>query len=344
MVVFCPFKRPVNPFLNEIERFFSGTFIFDHYSKLHEYENIDIIHIHWPEVLFNSRLPNKEEFKDFIKHFFLWKKDYKIVFTLHNLKPHISKSDLYPKLYEEISNNVDAVVHFANTSINAFKDLYPHSKAEHVVISHPLYLRIPNKVNRQEARAFLKIKDNYKVVLVFGHIRTNKERQFVFNTFKKLKLKDKFLIVSTVGKFKPKLKLGWKISSFTNNYLFKKYNSKSNYIVKNARIKNEEIQYYFNAADVVLIPRENSLNSGVLYLAISFNKKVVAPNLGNIGEVALSLNQKVFEVSNCKSAAFSLEKMLLENNETNILTSVKDIMHPAAVAKKHEELYLSLLQ
>lgn len=344
MVVFYPFKRPVNPFLNEIELFFSGTFIFDHYYKLHKYENVEIIHIHWPEVLFDSKLPDTNSLNDFMKHFFLWKKNYKVVFTLHNLKPHLSKSDLYPNLYKEVSNNADAVVHFANSSIVTFNKLYPKNQAKHVVISHPLYLSIPNNFSREKSRAFLNIKDTYKVVLVFGQIRTKNERQFVFNTFKKLKLKDKFLIISTVGKFKPKLKLGWKLSNFINNYLLKKYNSKPNYIIKNTRINNNEIQYYFNAADVVLIPRVNSLNSGVLYLAASFNKKVVAPDLGNIGEVALSLNQKVFELANSSSAAFSLEKALLETTGINIFSKAKKIMHPSIIAKKHEALYSSLIK
>jgi hypothetical protein len=343
MIVFFPFERPVNPFLNEIERYFSGTFIFDHYSKLFQYKNVDVIHIHWPEVLFDSKTPNIEQYNDFLKHFSTWKKDYKIILTLHNLKPHLSKSELYSKLYNEICNNVDVVIHFANNSVKIFNRLYPNSNAKHAVIHHPLYIDIPNEVSKQEARAFLNIEEKYKVVLVFGHIRTKKVREFVLKTFEALKVKYKFLIVSTIGKFKTNFNFGWKINTFVNRYLFYKYNSKSNYILQNNTIQKNEIQNYFNAADVVLIPRLEALNSGVLYLALRFNNKIVAPNIGNIGEVATDLKKTVFDVSNYKTAVKSIEKALIEDNETNNLEVIYNEMHPKSVANKHLKIYNNIL-
>jgi hypothetical protein len=334
--------RPVNPFLNEIELFFDGTFIFDHYSKLHLYKTIDIIHIHWPEVLFDSKRPTSVQAEDFIEHFFKWKTNYKIVFTLHNLKPHVSKSVLYDKLYTTISNNVDVVVHFAKPSIEIFIAKYQESKASHVVIEHPLYLSTPNTISKLSARAYLKINKNKKVVLVFGQIRTKEEREFVFKTFKRLKLKQKFLLVTSLGKFRTKFNFGWKISNFVNKLMFKKYNSMSNYFIQNETIQDKDIQNYFNASDVVLIPRLNALNSGVLYLAYRFNKKVVVPNSGNMAEIALNLGQNIFNIKDTESAVSGLENSLTENKTSKTYLKALETMHPKLVAKKHEQLYKSL--
>ena len=46
-------------------------------------------------------------------------------------------------------------------------------------------------------------------------------------------------------------------------------------------IKDEEIEIYFKASDVVVLPYLEFSQSGVLFLAYSFGKPVIAPNIGN---------------------------------------------------------------
>jgi glycosyltransferase involved in cell wall biosynthesis len=48
------------------------------------------------------------------------------------------------------------------------------------------------------------------------------------------------------------------------------------------QIPDEDIQLYMNAADVVVLPYRNVLNSGVLQLAYSFAKPVVAAAVGSL--------------------------------------------------------------
>jgi len=341
MVVFFPFEKPVNPFLEEIEHYFSGTFIFDHYSKLHLYNTVDIIHLHWPEILFDSKLPSQDQFEDFKKHFNTWKSKYKIVYTLHNTKPHISKSVLFIKLYKLISNSVDAVVHFADFSKQEFLLKYPNSIAQHYIIDHPLYLNVPNKIGKEQAKAHFGLDKNTKVVLVFGEIRTKQERQLVLKTFKKLDVKNKFLIASNIGKFRLKKRFGWKLNHLYNKQSLKHYNNKKTYLLENKIVGSNDIQYYFNAADVVFIPRVNSLNSGVLYLACRFNKQIVAPQVGNIKEIATHLKQETYNPKSSTSAKNAIKKSLL-NIENNIYDLSIETMHPKIVAKKHYNLYKEL--
>src|SRR6266540_980881 len=53
-----------------------------------------------------------------------------------------------------------------------------------------------------------------------------------------------------------------------------------NIILKDHFIKEEELQVYFNAADVVVLPFEKIENSGTVILAMGFKKPVIAPKMG----------------------------------------------------------------
>lgn len=47
-------------------------------------------------------------------------------------------------------------------------------------------------------------------------------------------------------------------------------------------IPDDEVQIYMNAADVVVLPYRDILTSGVVMLAVSFSKPVIAPAIGCI--------------------------------------------------------------
>ncbi len=344
MVVFFPFQKPVNPFLDEIEPYFDGEFIFDHYYNSHLYKNIDVVHLHWPEILFDSKLPTENQIQDFKLHFTQWKAKYKIAYTFHNLKPHTSSCKHYKDLYKFIALNVNVVVHFGKTSIIEFKKSYSESLADNVVIEHPLYLNTSNNVTQKTAKAYFGLNLKAKVVLVFGEVRTRKEQKLILQTFKKLRIRKKVLLVPTMRKFRLKNDLGWKIAAIYNKLRFTFFNLKLKYILSNSVVDSQQIQYYFNAADVVFIPRTNALNSGVLYMAARFNKKIVAPSTGNIGEVAESLKQKTFKTHDTNAISNAIKETLIDENPASIYEMTILKMHPKNVAQKHFELYNSLVE
>ncbi|HEV2761678.1 MAG TPA: glycosyltransferase, partial [Pyrinomonadaceae bacterium] len=49
-------------------------------------------------------------------------------------------------------------------------------------------------------------------------------------------------------------------------------------------VRDEDVPLYFSAADVVVLPFENILTSGSLILAMSYERPVVAPDLGGVRE------------------------------------------------------------
>ena len=67
---------------------------------------------------------------------------------------------------------------------------------EHAVIPHQNYSSLPNTVARRDARSALGIPQVARVMLVFGAIRNDAERQLVLDTFRGLDVPRKRLLVS----------------------------------------------------------------------------------------------------------------------------------------------------
>lgn len=74
----------------------------------------------------------------------------------------------------------------------------------------------------------------------------------------------------------------------------------------------EEVQVYLKAADLVFVPRFNTLNSGNVALGFTFGKVVTGPGYGVIGETLNKTGNPVFDpvdlnsVCDAISAGFEL--------------------------------------
>jgi hypothetical protein len=158
-----------------------------------------------------------------------------------------------------------------------------------VVIRHPNYFNIPNTIEKETARKMFKLMEDDIVFLSFGVIRNAEQQSDLIMAFRKLKVPKKKMILSN-SLYLKKI-VAFRMSPIKNlSYKIEKLLLKrQNILIDESRIiDNSIVQYYFKAADIVVLPRINQLNSGVPYLAFSFSKIVVGPDVANIGEL---LNQ-----------------------------------------------------
>lgn len=277
MRVFHPFYRDANRFLEEIEYYFPGTFLFDNYYNAHRYD-FDICHIHWPEVLTERVDPSVQELKEI--ETFLNTVKTPVVFTLHNDQPHRLKTKNFLKLYELVIDRADLILHYGAYSLQKYKQLYP-SKLQGV-LKHSLYERLPNVITRKEARKTLKLKAEDSVVLVFGSLRSVAEEELILLAFDKLNLPQKRLLITKWTDNELRSKTG--IQRSISYRMRKRKFSGEEFIFMNKFVREKDIQIYFNAADVLLIPRLDQLNSGLVYLAATFNTPAVGIGQGNVSE------------------------------------------------------------
>ena len=264
----------------------------------------DVIQIHQPEIFLNSRtdeLPLAMFFKRLSETLRQWKRSgTKIVYTLHDMIDHTRESDeAQTGLYKIIESEADAIIHLGNYSKNLMLHNKPVDSRIHVVIPHHVYDTIyPFSIPQSEAKQALGIDEKYRVILVFGVFRDKAENLLVKNAFERLDDPDKYL-------FAP----GWYHDRATEQ-------GDNTVMVEGAcwlgrgTVDRKMSPYCFSAADVVLIQRLHSLNSGNIPMGFLFNKTVVAPAIGNMKELIDNVHNYSFDPFDTESLLMALGKGL----------------------------------
>lgn len=331
----------IDGFYHRMCKFVDMKTSIDEFWNTDSLNHYDVIHLQWPEQLFKWKKVNGDDILRLEKQLKYWKDSgSKLVITRHNILPHKLNS-LYEEIYQLIYTYVDTVIHYSYASIDNFKAMYTHTNVNpaliHEVIYHPMYSDTLNDCTQQEARKTLQLDEDKKIILVFGRIRNKKERNFINSVFKRLDEPNKFLMVPKWYRQAPKKQFfDWIL--FQCKRFF--YSLKSDRMLGYQFIPEEDIQYYMNAADVVFIPRSEVLNSGVQILAFTFNKIVVGPATGSIGELLEYSNNPAFKVDDVEDAALKLKEgiELSKHNVENYSFAQKH-MNWERVIEKHLALY-----
>lgn len=316
--------------------------------------NYDIIHFHWPEHL-SFRIkrkslpptPNKlKKIKARIQD--LKTGGAKLVLTRHNSQSHEYEKG-FSKLYDYLNQVVDGVIHMGAYSVQEYSTLYPSSLSQHTIIPHGWYHDIPNTKTFENARAKLGLSTEAFVILAFGAFRNKEEEDFVIEAFKKLDLPRKQLIIPR--------------GFFFNNFLFFRLLDylKLNFYKKLIKRKKkklapfsvhwdqkftskDEIQDYFNASNVVLIPRLKILNSGNVPLAFYFQKPVIGPNQGNVGSILKETGNLIFDVKSVDSLTNAMQNSINKNSKGNEnYQFAKENWNWRIIGQSHINFYTSLI-
>ena len=305
-ILFANIPTPGNRFVLDLKEGLEhhADVVWDHQEFWNMKNEYDIIHIHWPEYLSfelesylykpSESIPN-EIWDKTITCLEYWSKKSKIIYTRHVQFPHVRYDKEFLKLYKTVVSYCDTIVHFANYSIQQFKQWYPDlDKIKHIVIPHHNYASLPNTSTTQEAREYLNINQDTKVMLVFGGIKEH-EKPLIKMAFNSIPYKNKVLLAP-----------GWKILRRKISYIrlrewvwnFEVWRAKQNnkFRTNLGFIKEEDAHYYLNAADFLFIPRTNELNSGNITLGCTFGLVVVGKDTADIGEILQETGNPTFSV------------------------------------------------
>ena len=315
----------------------------------------DTIHLHFPEYLtfeiqdaYMNGMPDTlmEELEARLR---FWAARTSIVVTRHVLLPHDAREDpRWEKLYELVYRFADGVAHFAKASIEEFQNRYQNtnwfrgSEPLHTIIPHHNYTSLPNTISRKDARCRLGIPDEANVMLVFGSIRNEAERQLVLDTFSGISTPNKFLLVSN---WREKLaKVSWIRLKYWIRDLARLYHRlHPRHHFHYGFIEEEDTQVYLNAADVLFIPRFHVLNSGNVTLGMTFGRVVVGPDSWDVGELLREMKNPVFDPDRPESAPAAVEAafLLSEKDEVGSASREFALKHwtPSQCAKTYIRFY-----
>jgi D-inositol-3-phosphate glycosyltransferase len=138
---------------------------------------------------------------------------------------------------------------------------------------------VPDRIlTKPEARKFFNLTQEQNVILFFGAIKEYKGLDILLNSLSSASKKINNLSLIIAGSPDPvELK-------FEYRNIISKLPKEINIIFHDEFIPNVEIERYFIASDVVLLPYRRISHSGVLHLAYSFGRPVIATNVGDFEE------------------------------------------------------------
>ena len=197
----------------------------------------------------------------------------KIVCIADNIIPHEKRPGdmLFTKYFVK---PIDAFITMSEKVLTDLQQFAPDKPA--TFVAHPLYDNFGEKISKEEARSFLKIKNDEAVLLFFGFIRKYKGLDILLDAMKILQSAQ----ITPI----PKLLVAGEFYEDRKTYdeQIERLDIKDMLILNTAFIADSEVKYYLCAADVVIQPYRSATQSGVTPLAYHFEKPMIVTNVGGL--------------------------------------------------------------
>jgi glycosyltransferase involved in cell wall biosynthesis len=208
----------------------------------------------------------------------------RIVLTAHNV--NIRKRDNCDSWFNRLSLRTQyyladhIFVHTERMKSELVADFgVPDSKTS--VIPFGINNTVPNSsMTTIDAKRMLGVRSSDKVMLCFGQIAPYKGLEYLVDAFSELAKRDEICRLIIAGEVKKGQKEYW-------NKIRRKIaiNEIQHQIIERIEhIPDEEVELYFKAADVLIVPYVQIFQSGVPFLAYSFGLPVIATDVGSLRE------------------------------------------------------------
>jgi glycosyltransferase involved in cell wall biosynthesis len=198
----------------------------------------------------------------------------KVVCIADNIIPHEKRFGDKP-FTKYFIKPVDA---FITMSEKVLADLRIFEKDKPAkAVLHPLYDNFGEKISTAEARKFLNIGADEKIVLFFGFIRKYKGLDILLDAMKILhdnKQQTTNIKLLIAGEFYEDRK--------PYDEQINQLGIAKDLLLHTNFIADSEVKYYLCAADVVVQPYRNATQSGVTPLAYHFEKPMIVTNVGGL--------------------------------------------------------------
>lgn len=227
---------------------------------------VRVLHLHWPERHFDPA--HVASAAAFILRLLVARLlGFRLVWTVHNAWPH-EGATLGSRLVRAALVRVATLVVHCEAGRAA---LGSRGRAAHV-IPHGSYVgRYPNTLGTEAARAALGLPSTARVLLAFGQVRPYKGLDALAAAFADVPDPAARLVVA-----------GEPVAG-GERALAGIFDRRVHLCLR--RVADGDVQVFFNAADVVVLPYRSVLTSGAAMLALSFGRGIVAPRLGCLAEL-----------------------------------------------------------
>ncbi len=301
-IVILPDAGPENPFQYELAKLLRQNHFQVNIGKKYTIGSTfrairqhqpDVLYYDWVHSFILGQSPLWTYFKSlvFVFEIFFVKfiKRIPIIHTLHNLQNH---AGLYLRLERAIygfflRNCTYIRVYSETTKTAAIQKFNLNPNKIKVIQDLPFHYYYPNKITKTEARKQLQLSENQFVYLFFGEIKPYKGLHDFIPIFKQFAQSTDRLVIA--GK-------SYDMDYFAS--LQKAAESCENIVWEHRFIEDNEVQTFFNAADVVVLPFVRIDHSGSVDLAMSFSRPVITLKTESMAKLLPNQTKLLFENPN----------------------------------------------
>lgn len=199
----------------------------------------------------------------------------RIVVTVHNVQPH-EKNRTNEFLNSVIFRLADSFIVHSGENKKSLSRIYNINLNQISIIPHGILTPVAVRgITKDAARSFLNIPMDKKVLLFFGIIRDYKGLDILLKAMAQIIIEKENVILLIAGK-------PWEDWSKYQKIIDE--NKLERYIIKKLDfIPPSEVEYYFSASDLVILPYKYfDAQSGVGALALPFKRAMIVTDTGGL--------------------------------------------------------------
>jgi len=201
----------------------------------------------------------------------------KVIFVCHNVFPH-ERFPMDRFLTKLTLRGGDGFI--LHSKSDAQELLSIQKNAKYQVAVHPTYnaFKIAD-MSKEEARKKLGCAEDEKLLLFFGFVRAYKGLKYLLEAMPEVLKNTEKVRLLLVGEFdKDRDEYMRRIEELDIGHAVKCYEG---------YIPDAEVEPFFAACDVVVLPYVSATQSGIVQIAYGFEKPVIVTNVGGLPEVVL---------------------------------------------------------
>jgi D-inositol-3-phosphate glycosyltransferase len=292
-----------------------------HYAKLIRYaasSKAKLFHILW-----NNRFETLDRTLLMLYYKFLGKKT---VLTAHNInrEKRDTKDSRLNRLTLRIQYHLtDHIFVHTDKMKSELTDEFGVPESRVTIIPYGINNAIPQtKLSSTEARRQLGLRDTEKTLLFFGQITPYKGLDYLVSAFqKKSAERDDYRLI-IAGRAKPGREEYWR----TIEEAIQKDVSCGRILARAEFIPDSEIEVYFKAADILVLPYRHIYQSGILFIGYSFGLPVLAADVGSLKEeIVEGETGFVFKPDDPTDLATAIDRYFTSDLFANLISRRKEI-------------------
>lgn len=266
---------------------------------------------------------------------------------------YLARGNKHTRILSQLDNVVPHEAHFFDAWLTRYfvgaadgfiymsqqvkRDLDQFTTAKPALFSpHPVFANFGERMERREAISHLHLNEGTRYLLFFGIIRDYKGLDLLIEAWKLLK--DKGL---TTGK---KIIVAGEYYNNKEQYTAQIHGLglQDDILVHDFFIRDDEVKYYFSAADVVVQPYKDATQSGVTQIAYQFSVPMIVTNVGGLAEIVPDGRSGFVTKSTPESIAGAIEKFYANGGAAQFSETIAEERKRftwEAMTEQFEELY-----